>query len=148
MGYVFWSGQRGREVHGATSNETPIQDVQGTEHIDQLYSSLVSDPYAAVATSTIPGSRRDKNSALARDPFMVEAQMRELRSVMEGWQAWRRRLDRLTSDCAGAEEKGAAQAAELQTVQGAIDQEEAIFGAGAAVGGLAYVPITPAESIA
>ena len=49
MGYVFWSGQRGREVHGATSNETPIQDVQGTEHIDQLYSSLVSDPYAAVA---------------------------------------------------------------------------------------------------
>ena len=28
MGYVFWSGQRGREVHGAASNETPIQDVQ------------------------------------------------------------------------------------------------------------------------
>lgn len=124
MGYVFWSGQRGREVYGAASNVTPIQDVQGTEHIDHLYSRLVSDPYAAAAASTVPGSRSDKNAVLARDPFMVEAQMRELRSVMEGWQAWRQRLDRLTSDCAAAEEKAALQAAELQTVQGAIDQEE------------------------
>lgn len=124
MGYIYWSAQRGREIQDEASEGTSMRDGQGTEHVDHLYSSLVSAPYAAATGSTIPGSRRDRNASLTRDPLMVEARMRELRSVMEGWQAWRQRLDRLTSDCAAAEEKSALQAAELKTIHSAIEQEE------------------------
>lgn len=124
MGYIYWCAQRGREIQDEASEGTSMLDGQGTEHVDHLYSGLVSAPYAAATGSTIPGSRRDRNAALTRDPLMVEARMRELRSVMEGWQAWRQRLDRLTSDCAAAEEKSALQAAELKTIHSAIEQEE------------------------
>jgi uncharacterized protein YhaN len=124
MGYIYWSAQRGQQIQDEASEGAPMLDGQGTEHVDHLYSSLVSAPYAAATGSPIPGSRGDRNTALTHDPLMVEARMRELRSVMEGWQAWRQRLDRLTSDCAAAEEKASLQSAELKTIHSTIEQEE------------------------
>lgn len=121
MGYVFWDGRYGREAQRVSSVDSQILDEQGMERVDQLYSRLVSHPSAA---SSEDAGRRHQTAALARDPVRVEVQMRELRAVMEGWQAWRQRLDRLTSDCAAAEEKAALEAAELKTVQSMIEQEE------------------------
>lgn len=122
MGYVYWSGRRGLAVDGVPPQEISAHDRYGTEEINHLYSMLIAAPYAAASSNL--GSRRDKTAAMAHDPLTVEAQMRELRSVMEGWQAWRQRLDRLSSDCAAAEEKAALQAAELKTVLQTIQQEE------------------------
>jgi len=123
MGYIFWNGQYGRDAQRAASDDSQGLDDGGIERVDQLYARLVSSPYAAVSSENTDG-RRQQAAALTRDPVRVEVQMRELRTVMEGWQAWRQRLDRLTSDCAAAEEKSALHTAELKTVQNTIEQEE------------------------
>lgn len=131
MVYVIWSGRR--SVKDTPSSEPyPYAGEPGGDdasEVEQLLSALVSSPYsAAAATAEYPGSRRAKTEARpARDPLTLEAQLRELRSVMDAWQAWRQRLDRLTSECLSAEEKVKLQAAELSAIEGTIEREEKRF---------------------
>lgn len=131
MVYVIWSGRRNAKDSPSRGSSPSAGEPGGDDahEVEQLLSELVSSPYhAAAATLEYRGSRRAKTEARpARDPLAVEAQLRELRSVMDAWQAWRQRLDRLTSECLSAEEKVKLQAAERSAIESAIQSEEKRF---------------------
>lgn len=124
MGYVFMTGRREAHASGDVVYVAATADDQEIEEAMRLYASLISSPYAAAGTGL--GSRKEKGG-LKPDPLLLEGQMRELRSLMEGWQSWRQRIERLSSECKSVEEKVRLQVAELQRVQHAIQHEEQRF---------------------
>ncbi|WP_054958012.1 AAA family ATPase [Paenibacillus dakarensis] len=125
--YIWWNGRRVKAAQGG-SVETARTAVNGEQEVITLISDLIGDPYAAV-TEEITNGRGMKGTAanIPADPVQMEARLREIRKMMDEWQAWQQRLQRLAAEVNTAKERVSQNHTELKHIERVIQQEEKRF---------------------
>lgn len=128
--YIWWNSRRERSsiANFGISVEAGESEAAGEQEVSNLISDLIEDPYAAAAGEMTlrRGLTRGHNHNPV-DPVQMEARLRELRKMMDEWQSWQQRLQRLTAEVNTAEERVSQQRSEMQHIQRVIQQEEKRF---------------------
>lgn len=128
--YIWWNARREVNLLKNTgmSGEVIERDHTGEQEVISLISDLIEDPYAAVTSEQALRPRIGRGYHHNHlDPVQMEARLRELRKMMDDWQAWQHRLQRLSAEVNTAEERVSQQKTELAHIQRVIQQEEKRF---------------------
>lgn len=133
-GYVWWSGRKEASVSrgGDSSRSGGLKDT-GTdsdegEEVARLFTVLIEDPYAAPAGEAgLQRGRGQAGKSAGYDPVLLESRLRETRKLMEEWQGWHHRLQRLEAEAASAEDRVAQQETELRHIERVLEQEARRF---------------------
>ncbi|KKO52775.1 hypothetical protein [Paenibacillus sp. DMB20] len=130
--YVWLSGRKerasGSVVDGfLEGKDESDQDLEGGEEVASLFAALIEDPYAAPAGESMPQRKLGPAGRMKQDPILLESRLRELRKLMEEWQGWQHRIQRLSAEAAAAEERVSQQETELSHIGRVLQQEERRF---------------------
>lgn len=127
--YIGWTGQKSRDGVGLSDVSGGVGEngAVGEQEVSSLITELIDDPYAAAAGEMTLRRGLTRSPNYLVDPVQMEARLREIRKMMDEWQSWQQRLQRLTAEVNAAEERVSQQRFELQHIQRVIQQEEQRF---------------------
>lgn len=127
-GYVWWSGRKEASAsRSGVPKEAGAESDEGAE-VARLFSVLIEDPYAAPAGEAgLPRGRGQAGRSAGHDPVLLESRLRETRKLMEEWQGWHHRLQRLEAEAASAEDRVSQQETELRHIERVLEQEAKRF---------------------
>ena len=129
--FIWWKGRSEKDPisnSGIYSGRSTESGADGESEVSNLLAALVDDPYAAASGElTLRRGHTTGQGHNRVDPAQIEARLRELRKLMDDWQAWQQRIQRLTAEANTAEERVSQQNSELLHIQRVIQQEEKRF---------------------